>query len=1029
MKAKRILFNTTAISILLCGSVLTVRVPLSQDTIIRTPVTPTTGRAYGHSAPLGTSPFAPPPQTDTNFVVDQGPGLDSGCSYRSDGPLIFSVPVHRVVGDLNRLMANGLISQTATLRMPAFDVDFMASIPSGAPEFNRVKLNGRVVPGEFLTGSDNVWKMNVFEVPISWINFPTEPGLGGSPIPAVNSIQIDIDVENTEEHWCTAIDWAEISFEVARPIVMVHGIRSSGATWIPWASRLDRLGVPNSRNLDLGALDSIEENSLKIASEIAAARWRWGVDKVDLIGHSKGGIDARHYVETASDVEQLIQLGTPNAGTPLADAAQSSAIILAGFAGASLINEIAGPAGIQLTTGYMTEYNLMHGGNSNVQYTYVAGDYDPDCDSEKPLCRPIDRLLLSLSGQPGDTIVSVASVHALPYGAKRLHRSAGDDATATHTEIHSNSPVFDGLIFERLGHYRTAVPAGRHGTLSRTATAGGLLGDGEIAEHSFPIDQSGNVLVSLMHADGELEMTLVSPSGIVLDPAVPEVSDDINFQAGDILGGRMAAYAIGGAEVGTWTAKIRASAVAGRVAYAINAWIEEAEITLVGEGAESAIPAGRPIRLVAHLDRVGSPISGAVVSAVVAVPSDGVRSVDLTDDGLGPDSEANDGTYSGMLNDVSNAGLYRVAFVASSAGTGTEPGFSREAFAVIPVSESVSRLSGIYQEEPIDRDGNGLVDELLIGVGVTVSDSAEYRVFGVLTDVRGNRHEASETIILTPGSHMVRLAFKGSDIYRNGVKGPYELTVVRLAEDDTGTLALLPLDVSFGAYVTHTYSHEDFEHSPLLLTGEGSSAGVDTDGNGLIDRLDVWVRLAVDFGGSYEWSARLVDANGTELGFYAGSGFLSAGLEELSFQFGGEQIGENGVDGPYFVSDLLVFGAGQSMVAAHGFATDPFEAAQFEGFEIDADEDGIPNDVDACPSSDLEPTVFIGGYDSEVSNVVLSDGCSISDRIENCAVMGGNRRKFANCVSRFIREMRLDGLLSKTDWAAIRHWLARARIH
>ena len=71
-----------------------------------------------------TSPFAPPEADDTTFVVDCGPGLDTFCTFRDEGPLVFNIPVTRHVGDVQKLKANGLISETATLQMPAFDVDF-----------------------------------------------------------------------------------------------------------------------------------------------------------------------------------------------------------------------------------------------------------------------------------------------------------------------------------------------------------------------------------------------------------------------------------------------------------------------------------------------------------------------------------------------------------------------------------------------------------------------------------------------------------------------------------------------------------------------------------------------------------------------------------------------------------------------------------------------------------------------------------------------------------------------------------------
>jgi pimeloyl-ACP methyl ester carboxylesterase len=1027
MTAIRKLVTSAQIAILIGGSGWTARVAFAQDPKPGDPDWISISQSQAQTARVGSSPFAPPDESDTVFVVDEGSGLDTGCAFRSGGPLVFSVGVDRVIGDLDRLRARDLISKSALLRMPAFDVDIDADVSNIAPEFNRVTFNGHVVPGEFLTGSNNIWKLNVFEVPIDWVKFPPDPGPGGTPEPALNTFRIDIDVANSNEYWCTAIDWAAISFEVARPVVMVHGIRSSGATWAPWVARFDALGLLNSNRLDLGAYESISANAGKIAAEIADVRSRWGVEKVNLIGHSKGGLDARHYVEKASDVEQLIQLGTPNAGTLVADAAQAGTLLLSGIAGTALINTLAAPAGVQLTTRYMDWYNRMHGSNPKVRYMAVAGDYDPDCSAWNPLCRPTDRLLLSLSGRPGDTIVSAESVHALPYADNRIHVSIGDDRSATHTAIHSNDLVFESILFERVANYRSAAISGRPGEPSRTAIVGGLLQIGESFRHRLPIDQAGTLVVSLMYADGEIGLTLVSPTGEVIDPDVSTLTDRIKYEARDILGGRMAVYAIDAAEAGEWTAQVTGDAISGAAAYGINAWIEDADISLHGEVVETVVRNGRPMVIRASVDRAAKPLLGVSVSATVAGPDGWIQTIDLLDDGLGEDAEADDGIYTGMAVETAQVGLYRVAFVASGAPSATDPEFSREDFALAAVSASASRFVGAYKDAGIDTNGNGLFDQLVVEAEVTVTDSTAYRILGVLMDSKGNRHEASIVTMLTEGSQMVHLAFDGSALHRNGIDGPYRLIVVRLAEEGADPLELMPVDEVLDAHLTQVYSHKAFEHSPLLLTGEGSSVGVDTDGNGRFDRVDVRIGMALDVGGFYQWSARLADREGAELGFHAGSGNLSAGQDELTFRFPGEPIGRNGLDGPYYVSDLLLFGVGHSLVAGRVFTTDPFAARQFEGFNEDTDGDGIPNDLDGCPKSNLEPTVLIDGCDSRVSNVLEANGCSIADQVRLCATGATNHGGFVSCVADFNNELMSNGILSGAEKDAIQRCSARAK--
>ena len=102
--------------------------------------------------------------------------------------------------------------------------------------------------------------MNSFEIPIEDVNFPSDPGPNGTVIPANNTISIHIDTANSDdEYWCTSIDWAALSFQVARPVVMVHGIFSDGGTWSQtWVHNLNDLGLPNNNRLSMGNLDSQE---------------------------------------------------------------------------------------------------------------------------------------------------------------------------------------------------------------------------------------------------------------------------------------------------------------------------------------------------------------------------------------------------------------------------------------------------------------------------------------------------------------------------------------------------------------------------------------------------------------------------------------------------------------------------------------------------------------------------------------------------------------------------------------------------
>ena len=888
------------------------------------------------AAHFGSSPFDPPEANDTTFVVDQDRGLDTGCTFRSGGPLVFSIKIDRVVGNVQLLKQNGMISETAEVRMPAFDVDFDAVVPGFAPERDRVTFNGRVVPTEFLTGSDNTWKLNSFRVPIEWVSFADDPGQGNTSTPKDNVVRIDIDTANSEEAWCTSIDWAALSIEAARPVVMAHGILSSGGTWSGrWVPGLNGLGLPNSNELNMGNLDSIGNNAGKIANVVAASKERWGVDKVNLVCHSKGGLDSRHFVEGSSDVEQVIQLGTPNAGSPLADLVQAGSLGFLGLVPTVIINALAGPAGVQLTQPYMAAYNAFHGSNPEVRYTALAGNYVPSCTFGIFCSHPIDALLVGITG-PGDSIVPITSVHALGYTQNRIFTTSGGDNEAIHTSLTGAQRVFD-LVRDRVQALGTRAPIAdtpRPAAIPHTATAGSPIAQGETRTHEIPVDSAGPAFFTLLYPAGDLDLTLVSPSGQRFDPAVP-ASAAVSHQEQDIPGGRMETYAFSAAEVGTWTAEVRAASVTGTLVYAVQAWLPESAITFAGQAAPAAVRAGEALTLTGTVLENGAPLTGADVTALVALPDDTTRQIGLLDDGAGADLVAGDGIYSAQLTETSQPGNYRIQFRAGGTGLAPTPDFSREDFGLATVSRSSSDFAGTYRDRGVDTDNDGLFNQLLVEVDLSLTHAGTYRVFGVLTDSAGNTHQAHVVSAFGSGPAVATLRFDGKALFQNGVDGPYRLSVVRMAEEDG--VALLPVAEAVDAHQTAAYGYRQFQHPPLLLTGGGSAVGIDTNGNGRFDLLDVAVDIEVDFAGFYSWSARLLDAEGNELGFASRSGFFSAGRNSIRLTYAGQPIGRNGVDGPYFVTDLLLFGAGRSLVAPQVLTTQAFLASQFEGFVADDD--------------------------------------------------------------------------------------------
>lgn len=108
------------------------------------------------------------------------------------------------------------------------------------------------------------------------------------------------------------------------PIVLAHGF--DGSTTNRWSFN----GVAQALRRDghkvveaeVPPYQSPEVRSEYLAEDIRMTLQQFGVDKVNIIAHSMGGLDARHLVEDPEFGEQIASLstvGTPHKGAPIAD--------------------------------------------------------------------------------------------------------------------------------------------------------------------------------------------------------------------------------------------------------------------------------------------------------------------------------------------------------------------------------------------------------------------------------------------------------------------------------------------------------------------------------------------------------------------------------------------------------------------------------------------------------------------------------------------------------------------------------------
>ena len=293
------------------------------------------GQSFGPLSEVGptTSPIQPRKSNDTRFIENQGSGLDTGCTFRPEGPLVISLPINRVVGDTNsdgtlkfpmQMVASGVLSLTATLRFPAFDVD-LEGAPGVPPEFDKVLFNGIEIGS--LSGSNNTWKLNEFEIKIEWVRFGTK-NMSGAPTPGNNEITILIDQgSGSDVNWCTAVDWVELSFKAMSPVILVHGNGQEGDFYekTGFEGYLTSRKILFDHSIQLDTIP-IRNNGSAINRQLPAIVSRFGVDSIHIVAHSKGGLDTRAYLQqhqSSHDHEfkvlSLTTLGSPHDGTFLTD--------------------------------------------------------------------------------------------------------------------------------------------------------------------------------------------------------------------------------------------------------------------------------------------------------------------------------------------------------------------------------------------------------------------------------------------------------------------------------------------------------------------------------------------------------------------------------------------------------------------------------------------------------------------------------------------------------------------------------------
>lgn len=190
------------------------------------------------------------------------------------------------------------------------------------------------------------------------------------------------------------------------PVLLVHGYLADASTWKKWEDLLKKDNIPvfpiTFKQSD-DKCGSAAEHAKELSDQIANVKDQTGQNKVNIVGHSKGGLDARMYLgNSTQDVANLIMIGTPNAGSPLAEN-----------------NEVCTPAVYDLRPG-AADTKVKE--NPNTKYYTIAGDWNPDAGNcDLSLFSPIQRGGYDSLPKPNDGMVPISSVESLEYSDSLGH--------------------------------------------------------------------------------------------------------------------------------------------------------------------------------------------------------------------------------------------------------------------------------------------------------------------------------------------------------------------------------------------------------------------------------------------------------------------------------------------------------------------------------------------------------------------------------------------------------------------------------
>jgi hypothetical protein len=545
-------------------------------------------------------------------------------------------------------------------------------------------------------------------------------------------VQIEIDKDGDGIYDCNFIEYVEL---VRTPVILVHGWCGGSAMWTDLIAKLDDANITHHEfDYNLGTGDPKEYasqlenwvNQLRDDGELMGGKY---AGKFDIVSYSFGAMVSRYYMEVLlgredaqKQIRQWIGLAPVNNGAAMAD----YETLLPHFLHFLFPCSVGVPAVHEMKIKSNTLAKMNYGLNmfdiniwgdpqllaTGVKYRNLIGINEPNMDRSFSIFggksvvvmkkqKNQDCYLDYYTTYQGDGLVAMKQA-MLQGDSKWVGNEVFKDRSHSGTKRRPETAIFRAPdVLERAVAYLNDAnlamvnncpqsdPNSDHFVMG-SGNQGNIF-TSERKDIKFPVDsRTRNIGVSLGWKGSKLTLTLIAPSGTIMEPNVAPVTE---YEETDTS----VWYAIDAPETGEWTARIDAIDVpSGGESFGL-ATLYSSLLTLrvAPLNEQTTFHKDELATVTAILNDENTPMIGATVTGQLKRPDSSMEEIIFYDDGTNGDVLANDGCYTNqeLLTEV---GTYEITVAAK--GMVDETAFER----TYPITLWVFPLADLNYDSTID---------------------------------------------------------------------------------------------------------------------------------------------------------------------------------------------------------------------------------------------------------------------------------------------------------------------------------------